>query len=401
MSSLFVVLALLGACVLAAGAILFFASNWSVMPRWVRVTWIALAVVGAYVAAWPLMYGRRSHPRVGEAVLLLGAMLYGAGLWLIAQIFHVGDPIPIGMLLWSAGALPMAWAARSRALTILVLLAATFWSIGEITQASFAPAGSYLVLFLPAVLVAYRTRSRAAVVVAVLCGSLWLLVQAGLAMDKRVFLLVPALGATLFLTGVLHEVAGRELSRHAGSFKLIGTILTFAGLLVSGSGEILHGVLGHRVTPAWVQPAVGLMISAGMGALLWQRVQRPWSPRARAFDDSWARGRLVVGTGVLVYTLAASVFGPDAVVPLSILNNLVLIGVLVAAIAHALHEGERAQLVIALVAAAGLILFRYFDMFFGLMPRSLFFIGIGGLMLLSMVVAVKVHGRATAGKEAA
>ena len=43
----------------------------------------------------------------------LGTMFFGAGIWLIAQVYHIDEHYPNGFLLWGLGALAMAWALRS------------------------------------------------------------------------------------------------------------------------------------------------------------------------------------------------------------------------------------------------------------------------------------------------
>ncbi len=37
-------------------------------------------------------------------------MFYGAGIWLVAQIYNIDEHYPNGFLFWALGALAMAWA---------------------------------------------------------------------------------------------------------------------------------------------------------------------------------------------------------------------------------------------------------------------------------------------------
>jgi uncharacterized membrane protein len=59
--------------------------------------------------------GRCSPERTGliGGLHLLGTMMFGAGIWLIAQIYHIDEHYPNALLIWSLGALGLAWALPS------------------------------------------------------------------------------------------------------------------------------------------------------------------------------------------------------------------------------------------------------------------------------------------------
>lgn len=40
-------------------------------------------------------------------------MLFGAGIWLVAQIYHIEEHYPNGFLIWGLGAMALAWALPS------------------------------------------------------------------------------------------------------------------------------------------------------------------------------------------------------------------------------------------------------------------------------------------------
>jgi len=45
--------------------------------------------------------------------LLLGVILFGSNIMLIAQIYHIDSHFPNGVLMWSLGALLAAWLVRN------------------------------------------------------------------------------------------------------------------------------------------------------------------------------------------------------------------------------------------------------------------------------------------------
>lgn len=112
------------------GIILSFAANWGEIPRTVRLAMIMIGLPSIYALGYWLKYVRSYH-RVGTATLLLAAILYGAGIHLIAQVYNfpVNDPKLVS--LWFLGVLPLAYLTRSQAILVLAqalfLSAVGFW----------------------------------------------------------------------------------------------------------------------------------------------------------------------------------------------------------------------------------------------------------------------------------
>ena len=78
----------LGAVLVGAGVVSLVAWHWDEMGRAAKLALIAISIVAAHVAGDRLRSGER-HPKVGEALALLGSLLFGAGIGLVAQIFQV------------------------------------------------------------------------------------------------------------------------------------------------------------------------------------------------------------------------------------------------------------------------------------------------------------------------
>src|SRR5439155_15714708 len=117
-----VVMGFLGALLLGIGVILFFAANWPAIPGSVKLAAILLAVIAAYATGYWLRYDKETYRGTGNALLFLGALLYGAALFLIAQGFHVNAGSPSLLLLWAGGVLPLAYLLGARPMLILALL---------------------------------------------------------------------------------------------------------------------------------------------------------------------------------------------------------------------------------------------------------------------------------------
>ena len=119
------IIGVMGALLVGLGIIIYVAANWDVIPVWTRVSMLVGLTAATNVAGW-LLLTRFDYPRVGVAMLVVGALAYGAAIHLIAQIYHVPVNHPNLTTAWFLGVLPLAYIARSRvmvalALTLLVL----------------------------------------------------------------------------------------------------------------------------------------------------------------------------------------------------------------------------------------------------------------------------------------
>jgi uncharacterized membrane protein len=100
------------ALLIAAGVFSFVAANWERMPREARLGFIVAVMLAANVWGWSLR-ARTRFRATGEALLAIGTLVYGAGIFLVAQMFHVRANWPDGFMLWLIGAVAMAVALRS------------------------------------------------------------------------------------------------------------------------------------------------------------------------------------------------------------------------------------------------------------------------------------------------
>ena len=110
----------IGAILVGVGIFSFIAANWQEMTKAVKVSIIVIAMIASYTGGW-FLREKRHYEKTGEALLLLGAIIYGAGIFLIAQMFHTRGNWPDGFILWMIGTIVMAFAADSFSLFYLAI----------------------------------------------------------------------------------------------------------------------------------------------------------------------------------------------------------------------------------------------------------------------------------------
>lgn len=119
----------LGIILLSLAVTTFAAANWQVWSRDVKVALLLSLFFGVNAAGFYL-WRRPSdgwQKRLGQLFLLMGGLILGANMALMAQLFHVGGA-PYGLyLVWAVGVLAMAYSLR---LTVLGMLAALLMGLG-------------------------------------------------------------------------------------------------------------------------------------------------------------------------------------------------------------------------------------------------------------------------------
>lgn len=101
-----------GVIFIGAGIFSFIAANWQEMGRFIKVALIVILLVASYASGWYLKE-KRGFIRIGGALFLLGAIIYGAGIVLVAQMFNISTNWPDGFILWMIGSIAMAFAIDS------------------------------------------------------------------------------------------------------------------------------------------------------------------------------------------------------------------------------------------------------------------------------------------------
>ena len=120
------VIAIMGAALIGLGIIAFIAANWSDIPKLAKLALMVVGTPAIYVIGWFIGY-RFGYARVGIAIILLGAIAFGASIHLVAQTYHVPVNHPNLVPLWFLGVIPLAYITRSQAvlgLSIILFLAA-------------------------------------------------------------------------------------------------------------------------------------------------------------------------------------------------------------------------------------------------------------------------------------
>ena len=115
------IIAIFGTVLVGLGVIGLVAVNWDGLSGFAKIGLLVGFTTASYIVGWSLAY-RFEFPRTGIAIILLGAILFGASIHLIAQSFNVDVNHPNLVIAWFLGVIPLAYATRSNAVLVLSMI---------------------------------------------------------------------------------------------------------------------------------------------------------------------------------------------------------------------------------------------------------------------------------------
>ena len=263
------VLGILGAVLIGFGAMSFVAAHWNEMPRLLRLALIFGGLFGAYGLAGFLF--DRKHPAFAHAAILVGVSLFGAGIMLIAQMFHISGHPPDAVLTWALGALLAGLVLRSNPALALAMLLVGFWGMWEMYDSGHV----YWPFLIGWAAVAGGILWRRWVPglhLAAVVLSVWIVWIGYFLFDGHGHGLVVAIGLIIAAAGVAGPVIfGRWRSWGAAAIAY-GMAVAFAGLLALQFFEnppLDSLILLAIVTLALVLAGIWIGLRSNNGALLW------------------------------------------------------------------------------------------------------------------------------------
>ncbi|MET0070088.1 MAG: DUF2157 domain-containing protein [Candidatus Thiodiazotropha sp.] len=359
-----------GAIMIGLGVVLLFAYNWAEMSKGLKLTTIFTLFGAAHVTG---LVAGNNRPVLSEGLFALGTMLMGASIFLVGQIYHLDSHYPDAFLLWSLGALALAWARPSLTQAFMAIILVITWHMLEVID--FASANQWalpLVLFGIFPLV-WRLHSPvlarfSSVAMLLSMGLILLSLEAELA--PITMLMVSA--ALLFLniaagnSGLSYQDMALEIAKPAWLvFVVILFMLSFA--------ELLHKYLDLRSE----RPLGNIYFTASLivsqAAFLWLIVKGRFSA-AEILVEAVV---LIALLPVLVLPYMNEHYWDYSEIVLVVIFNLLLLGVSIYLMVDGARQVDRWRMVSGCMIFAALAMARYTDLFDSLVVRAAVFLVVG------------------------
>jgi len=362
------VLRAFGVLLFGAAVMLVVGHNWSDLARGERLaTVVASVALLQGLGIWYTFNARRTGSVLGH---LAGCLMFGAGIALVGQTYHMDAHSPDAVLAWCLGTLPFALALESALLHLATIALASVWIMMEMGEHSYAPSPqltglrlTFLLLLLPAAVAAYRNR------LPVIAGAIaWALManwfSFGGGATAACFVLPLALAA-------LHPSG----SAYGRGFRFIGALGVTVSTLVIGmlsrsrSSSLEMGLLGDPLLLTLTLVAAGWALWAGKRD---KDVSRTW-PAAIAL------GTLALGLG---HELDLKSEATDALIKAG--ANVLTLATAVWLVRTGLGEGRLRPYVYGSLVFLAWLTARYVDIAkdFGMLGTAGFFAAIGVILFI-------------------
>ncbi len=366
---------LLGVLLIGGGVLSLVAWNWAALPAAAKLLLIGSAMAAAHVYGWRMWRVDGTRPKLGHALTVLGTLIFGADIGLVAQVFHISGAWYNGFLAWAVGAYvaAVAYGSVAHAVVALGTLFTAWWGLFDVHQI-WMPLWAWIfpLGFLP---LALRHRSRLLFALVAVAFGIALPAAAGGAADEA----GPIVLAVLAVAGALlawHRVfpLGDPRHRFADVATRLG-VLTVVGFAYAFA---FHEVADEIAREHWRGPP-----------LVWVSAALPLGLYVAGFlrrgEGTWHRGTPVGAVALFAAPLLLLAAIPGGMT-LAVVSNAVLVAISGVAIATAVESLDRGPFWMGSVLAGVVIVTRFLEFETDLWLKALAFIG-AGVALLTFGVA--------------
>ncbi|ABS64268.1 membrane protein-like protein [Parvibaculum lavamentivorans DS-1] len=363
------VLAILGAVLIGFAVMSFVAANWAEISKLAKLIMIFGAMWAAYIAAFLLQ--KRDHPALAQAAVLIGLGLFGAGIMLIAQIYHIVTDDPAGVLAWCIAALSTAWLLPSRPALALGILLTVVWTYFVVEMpGAVSPHWSFWLPWAAALVLSLRLSWSPGLHLSLIAGLIWqamnaqAIVETYGIVETQLAIIILLEMLAIWLAAVLLSERGPRFASIAEAYAIAFAFAIFWIFQTAPSdNEIASSAAGPLVT--------GLMavVVAGLAFLCIAR--------------SKLEARHIIGIGALaVLALLFPVLRSGAGETIPWLYAAAFLVLAAWLVSYGTGRGSRFAVNFGFVAFAAEVLYLYFETLGDLLSTALFF-ALGGVLLIA------------------
>ena len=404
------ILSMLGGLLVFVGVISWVAGNWNDIPRLTRTLLLVATMLGSLGLAH--MFRKNGSEGLAQGFAFLAALMFGADIMLIAQIYQLPANPPGGALLWALGAAAVAIFWPSQLSMALAFVLAGVWSWFTVSNGR----GDFFFLFrgvselhLPflllwGVLAAYSVKREwnKALHVAGITLAAWAMYSLFALFDEQsarlagvaIMLMVAGLTASGLWLQVVRPGAG-IVSKYLWVLFAFWLLVTSAPtvykellgigtlslpniyLLALGAGlaGLLFSLRRYAVASHVVPVAAGLAIAGLIGLL---------SSAGYGYSRYDYSHYASAGAGLYLFFCTVAV-------------SVLTMGAAVGAVVHGYRSSDKFFINLGFVLFAFKLIWLYFDNEWGLANRAGFFI-VGGLLVVALGIVFDRQRRKLIGK---
>jgi uncharacterized membrane protein len=380
------VLLLLGAILLGTGIILFFAANWQYLPEWSKIGLVIIPLILFHIAA---QLTSENYPRLSQALTLLGCIMFGSGIWLIAQVFHISAHFPNGVLFWMLGVLPVAFILKEELPLGLSAMLLAMWVLAEQSSSPWIIFMA-MMLFGGVFYLTYALRSSFALVFSLISVAIFINTEIYLVLadNYRFDAAASLIPFVLLLIGSSYVYMSKHPVNALGKnfpliYKFLGVALTGVSLFIMSLEFFAYDFIKMRHCGAGF--ALFWLLYLAVAVLGAYAISRRGTDIKEVIRENYPW--LAVDALVFIMLLA-----PFNGLTLMIILNLFMFIWALLLIISAYQFQSSLFFILGMVAFNLYIIVEYFNFFWKTLPKSLFFVA-GGIVLVVSGALMERHRR--------
>lgn len=365
----------IGSILIGVGVISFVAAHWNQIDRPVKVALIFTAMLTAHGLGYYFWFINGNYPKLGHALVLLGTLIFGANIGLMAQIFHISGGAGRMFGVWAIGAAAVAYAVRSIPNATVAVVMSFLFFMGY-SGISWWGANNQLFWYPMAVIVVLLP-------LVYLCNSRWLLwlLMVNLALTSifafgeyaeyfGVYVIAIALGAGILGLGIVNQCSQsfRHFSRHCmnagAALILLFVFLTSFGEMAEEFQEEIRYISGQESLLITISECIYVvlcyLIYGFSISLNFKKIQDPLTV-------------LLLGIGGICLAFV----GLMSSIVTWILANVLLIAIAVSMIRASFSEEDRRKFWCGAVILGAVVIGRTLELETGLLIKAIAFTASG------------------------
>lgn len=374
---------IIGALLTAAGIISFVAAHWDRMSPAPKVVLILIFMLACHLLGFYLWKISRKSPRLGHALIVLGTLVFGANIGLLAQIFHIKANFYNGLFAWAIGAIVMAYALQSipnAVIAIIVSFIAFCGWVGDNPHAFCYYPFVAVAAFVP---FAYLRRSALTFTLSLLAIGISVVVSAGMdSGDIFAFSLAAAgIGLFYFGSGLLSDYTANFKSFAVPAMVLATILIALNAYMLSFKGAAREVEFGGDENWMWTIPVAAAYI---MAIIMWVYVFKSMlqNRRIRLISISILVSTVLLLVGIIVKTFLPGNWIHDDYLFVVITSHLACLALCIGLIANSFLAEDRNFFWAGILFAAMIITTRFFEYETGLLFKAAVFTACGvGLII--------------------
>jgi len=382
----YIVLLSLAALFAGLSILVFVSANWDEIPRGVRMgTLVALTLAFHIIGLYQKRFG---DAKIATVWFLLGCLSYGASIFLIAQIYHLGEHYPDGIWWWAVGTLPFAILLRSLPITWLMTATALIW-LGTETSETFFPVSWPLFAAVIFWFCIYQKESLVLFLTNLVATTFWIEILFArylgedhlFAMEEEHVPLTLGLFVIYYALGKWMEtrIDRPRLPEYGMALRLWSLRLGLVVLLAFSFAEAWEAAMELEYeSPALVW--IWLVVVTGTTGIFLQRIWVERGPRAWWDDGLSALAYLLFFALIVLISLVMSEKNEDLAIGLQLFGNLACLGSGIWLILRALRDSVTLYFYTGVGVILILALLRYADLVGDYVGGSLLFLFFAGVL---------------------